>query len=415
MRKLPGQRNEGTDALRVAMLTDYPFSAEDEHLGGIMQSSFRLVAALDRMADIALTVVTISTHVGTRTERRLPGGTLVVYLPFRRGWMHRLNLDFPFIAAGLLREVIRCKAQLVHGQGIPHYILVAIYGGRPHVVTVHGIYRNESQVADLRNSLLHRGWRRLKVAVEWQYMGGIRNLIAITEEVVRIVTTRSPAVRVHPVNNPIDDAFFAITPVPLAGTPIVLCVGMVTYRKGVDYLLEAFERVLAVHPHARLRIAGSLDQEPAYVERLRSQYAQRLSHGAVLFLGSIPQEQLLAEMRGATLLCQPSRAESAPLTIAQAMAAGRPVVASNVGGIPAMVADGQAGYLSNVGDVARLAADMLRLLSDRELARQMGEKGRSPAASRYAAESVAAATAAAYRATLLENSLPTLKAVRRHS
>jgi glycosyltransferase involved in cell wall biosynthesis len=401
------------DALRVAMLTDYPFSAEDEHLGGIMQASLRLVAALDRLDGIALTVVTLSTRVAARVQRQLPGGTRIVYLPFRRGWLHRLNLDFPWIAARLLREVVRCKAQLVHGQGIPHYILVALFGSRPHMVTVHGIYRNESQVADSRNSPLHRVWRRLKVAVEWLYMGRIRNLIAITDEVVRIVTARSPAVRVHPVNNPIDDAFFAITPVPAAGPPVVLCVATITFRKGVDYLLEAFEQVLSVLPEARLRIAGIWDHDPTYGERLRSQYAHRLAREEVLFLGGIPQAQLLQEMQGATLLCLPSRAESAPMTIAQAMAAGRPVVASNVGGIPAMVADEQAGCLSNVGDVAKLAADMVRLLSDRQLAQRMGENGRSRAASRYGSESVAAATVAAYRATLPEGPLPRLRAVRR--
>jgi glycosyltransferase involved in cell wall biosynthesis len=100
------------------------------------------------------------------------------------------------------------------------------------------------------------------------------------------------------------------------------------------------------------------------------------------------------------------------MTIAQAMAAGRPVVASNVGGIPAMVADGQSGFLSDVGDVGKLAADMLRLLGDRELAQRMGENGRARAASRYGSESVAEATLAAYRATLQEAALPRLKAIR---
>jgi glycosyltransferase involved in cell wall biosynthesis len=79
----------------------------------------------------------------------------------------------------------------------------------------------------------------------------------------------------------------------------------------------------------------------------------------------------------------PSRAEGLPLTILEAWAAGLPVVATRVGGIPRLVEDGRTGLLINVGDEEALTAAIGRLLSDSDLARRIADAGRDQAVEHF--------------------------------
>jgi glycosyltransferase involved in cell wall biosynthesis len=83
------------------------------------------------------------------------------------------------------------------------------------------------------------------------------------------------------------------------------------------------------------------------------------------------------------VLLLPSDQESFGLAALEAMACEVPVIASRVGGLPEVVTDGETGYLSPVGDVDKMATDAARLLSDGKLRREMGQRARESAISRY--------------------------------
>jgi len=84
----------------------------------------------------------------------------------------------------------------------------------------------------------------------------------------------------------------------------------------------------------------------------------------------------------------PSEQESFGLAALEAMACEVPVVASRVGGLPEVVDDGETGFLSAVGDVDKMAADAVRLLTDKKLRREMGKRARASAISRYSTDLV---------------------------
>lgn len=363
-----------------------------------MQASFRLVTALDRLRDprVELMVVCVTPRVDSRQERVLEGGTRVVFIPQPGGLTDRALFGYPAVARALAFESARFGADLIHAQGTAKYIYAATHFRLPHIVTIHGIYQNEMKVVRSKLGVGGRVARFVKIRLERHYVSCIRELIAITEEVEQFVRSRSRNVRVHRIDNPIDDAFFSVPALQADARPVILFVAAITFRKGLDYLLQAFESVVGKHPDAQLRIAGIWDWDPSYVQSLKDAYRHRIESGHVAFLGGISQEQLVSEMAGAVVLCLPSRAESAPMVISQAMAAARPVVASRVGGIPAMIRDGLSGSLVEVGDVSGLAASLNALLEDGARARSMGEAGRADAQQRYASESVARQTVKAY-------------------
>jgi glycosyltransferase involved in cell wall biosynthesis len=113
-------------------------------------------------------------------------------------------------------------------------------------------------------------------------------------------------------------------------------------------------------------------------------------------LGFVPHEELERLYGRAAIVVLPSYREGLPLCVLEAMAHGRPVVASAVGGIPELVEDGVTGLLVEPGDVAGLRAALERLLADSALRKRMGREARARVAERCSWERVTAATVAAY-------------------
>src|SRR5258705_4732124 len=99
------------------------------------------------------------------------------------------------------------------------------------------------------------------------------------------------------------------------------------------------------------------------------------------FVGKQPK--IVDYLSASDVLLLPSEQESFGLAALEAMACEVPVVASRVGGIPEVVTDGETGFLSEVGDVDKMADDAAKLLSDPTLRREMGKRARESAISRY--------------------------------
>ena len=100
-----------------------------------------------------------------------------------------------------------------------------------------------------------------------------------------------------------------------------------------------------------------------------------------VFVGKQPK--IVDYLSASDVLLLPSEQESFGLAALEAMACEVPVVASRVGGVPEVVTDGETGFLSEVGDVEKMANDTTRLLVDERSRREMGRRARESAVSRY--------------------------------
>jgi glycosyltransferase involved in cell wall biosynthesis len=166
---------------------------------------------------------------------------------------------------------------------------------------------------------------------------------------------------------------------PVASGPrgaVVGVVGRLVPEKGVDVFLQAAVLVLAVVPHARFLVVGEGPMR-ADLERRATNLgiADRVTFTG--FRGDAPQ--IIAEL---DILAVPSRSDGSPLVVCEAMAAGIPVVASRVGGLPDLVADGRTGLLVGPGQAEELARAMVSLLLDPAAADEFGGHAREVAGTR---------------------------------
>ena len=142
-------------------------------------------------------------------------------------------------------------------------------------------------------------------------------------------------------------------------------------QKGLDILLRAFAEVKRTNAGIALVLIG----RPGGAESGLRTLALDLGIAKdVLFFESVPHAQVGLYLEHAKAFCLPSRAEAFGIAILEAGAYRLPVVASRVGGIPEIVIDEETGLLTEPEDVAALAAALGRVLRDRELARDLGER-----------------------------------------
>jgi glycosyltransferase involved in cell wall biosynthesis len=172
------------------------------------------------------------------------------------------------------------------------------------------------------------------------------------------------------------------------GEPVVLSVGSMYSpeddRKGFAVLIDAFERVVRRSvPGARLVIVGKT--------------FGLAEAGGVSVLDGVGRDDLRRWYAAASVFTLPSLGDHAPLAVLEAMAAGSPVVATRVGGIPEEVEADATGLLVPPRDAPALGAALTRLLKDRDLARAMGAAGRRRALERFGRGRAWAAHADLYR------------------
>jgi glycosyltransferase involved in cell wall biosynthesis len=187
-------------------------------------------------------------------------------------------------------------------------------------------------------------------------------ITCLDPDVAELVGRLAPDARVEIVPNPVP--LYSAMPPADQTAEVVLFAGEIGTRKGADILCRAWEMVARQRPKARCILAGPrTDLQIADLERLEIR-------------PPVGSEQMVELLATARVVALPSRAEGMPMTLTEAMSAGRPFVATPVGGIPEL-ASGGGGVLVPVGDVETLASRLIEFLAEPALARRCGDQGRS--------------------------------------
>ncbi len=277
---------------------------------------------------------------------------------------------------------------LIH---VPPYGPAALTKGSrvPIILTVHTLMRQRvpplnplAPVHDRLWSLFER--RALRMANETIVVSP-----HLESEVAKI-SGRPPTF----IPNGVDAAWFGLD--SQASDPqSLLCVGRVQPVKGYRHLLQSL--ALVQSPWSLTIIGGHYDR--FYLRELKELEGSLGLRGRIRWLGEVPFSQLLEEMRKASIFVLPSEEESMPIALLEAMAAGKAVIATRVGGIPWILQNDDHGLLVNFGDRDGLATGIDSLLNEPTECRHLSRQARHRAAD-FSWEEVAQKTLAVYRSAL---------------
>ncbi len=320
-----------------------------------------------------------------------------------QGKLASIRTAVQFIHSGEAAEkmyalVRKTRPDIVHCHNIYHQLTPSIIGaakegGAKVVLTLHDykpvcpVYnrlRQDAPCSDcldgrFSNVLRHKcaggslGKSALLFAeaVVQRWMGNYEKVdafIAPSRFMAESIAHRVPDSRTRLLYNGVDlDALQPST----ADAGYVLYLGRLSAEKGVATLLKAHANSQAKWP---LHIAGTGPLE----EVLKQQFP------LATFLGHVSGGQLKQVMDGASVVVVPSEwYENCPMSVLEAMAYGKPVVGSRMGGIPELVVDGQTGLLFDAGDTYSLQAQLDRLMSEPDLRRRLGEQARQRVESEF--------------------------------
>ena len=289
--------------------------------------------------------------------------------------------------------------------------LAALLHDVPHVVTAHSLEPRRPWKAEQ----LGGGYRISSWAERTAYLAADA-VIAVSDgmraDVLECYPELDPG-RVHVVRNGIDTELYR----PVEQTdvlerfgvdpdrPAVVFVGRITRQKGVPHLLAAAHEVA---PEAQLVLCAGAPDTVELGELTESEVARLRSErdGVVWISEMLPREDVVQLLTHSTVFVCPSIYEPLGIVNLEAMACGTPVVASAVGGIPEVVADGETGILVDYDEAepdafeAGLAAGINRLIRDPDEAAAMGRAGRERVVREFGWDTVAAETVDLYETVL---------------
>lgn len=182
-------------------------------------------------------------------------------------------------------------------------------------------------------------------------------------------------------------------------TVLGVSIGSLVKEKNYNDLIEAITLVKKVGGNGKFLIVG--DGSPEAVQLLKTQIKSRGLADCVFYLGY--RKDIPRILLGSDFLILSSISEAFPMVSLEAMVAGKPVVATNCGGVSEMISEGESGFLVPVSDPGALSKKILYMLTNRDRMKSMGKKALEEVSRRYSAKKYAAQFEELYKTTLIDS------------
>ena len=360
--------------MRIAILT----TDTREATVGCTDQQPRLGIAPQALLQGFVLLPEVEVHVISCLKERLPSPERIAPNIFyhglavsKTGW---LRTGYQGCIRSIRRQLQKIQPDIVHGQGTERYCAIsAAFSGFPNVVTIHGNMRLIAQVNHARPFSFH--W--LAARLENFTLPRTDGVVCISRYTCEAVKTLARRTWIEP--NAVDAGFFDVQAAPVADTaPVILCVGTVCRRKNQNNFIRALDQLAAQKKFKVVFLgepdAGDYGREFSQLVRERPW----CEYG-----GHANREQLKARLKAASLLALPTWEDNCPMVVLEAMAAGVPVLASNVGGVPDLITDKKNGLFCNPHRPESFSAGVARLLNNPTFAQQLAATAKVEAQLRF--------------------------------
>jgi glycosyltransferase involved in cell wall biosynthesis len=222
--------------------------------------------------------------------------------------------------------------------------------------------------------------------------GGVVCITRYTQEAVRDLARRTWVVP-----NAVDSSFFEIHARPPAEKPPrILCVGYISLRKNQNAFIRALDPLAQQRPF-EIMFVGQTGADPAYDAEFLGLVRER---PWCVYGGFADREKLKTHLRDTTLLALPSLEDNCPMVVLEAMAAGVPVVAARVGGVPELMEEGRTGFFCDPLDASSMRQAVERVLVQSAQAQALAAHARQQARGRFHPKAIAQRHVEIYREVL---------------
>lgn len=372
--------------MRVVLVSRFPVDP-DKPKGGVETATVGLARALVAEGISDLHVVTLEQGLQADVVQEVHEGIQVHRLP-------RSSVPM-FIDVFIGPSQRRLKSYLQTLQpDVVHFQETWGFGAHrypfPSVFTLHGFDSLNLPTEHARGAAI-----RSKI---WQWaekrgMSRQRYVVSIAPY-VRAQMEPFTNAKIYDIWNSLDARYFELPRSPVPDR--VLFLGWINARKNPLTLVKAVGLLGDKVPGLHVQLCGA-ESDPSYAQALKAEINRLQLQGKVALLGSLSQTQVKERLTEASVLVLPALQENAPMVIAEAMAAGVPVIASNLCGIPDMVTHEHSGYLlDDPMDPQELADALAHVLGDEAVRERMVEAAKREAFLMFHPSEVAKATIAVY-------------------
>jgi glycosyltransferase involved in cell wall biosynthesis len=279
------------------------------------------------------------------------------------------------------RKLLQIKPDIVHGQGTElDCALDAVFSGFPNIITIHGNLRLIAQLGGARPFTFM--W--LAARLERLTLPRSQGVICITRYTRDAVADLAQRTWILP--NAVESPFFEVNAQPPSGeVPKILCVGDICARKNQNAFILALDGLAKKCKFQLVFLGAGRPNDPYLIE------FQHLleSRPWCTRNGFVGREQLRSHLRQAALLALPSLEDNCPMVVLEAMAAGVPVVAARVGGVPDLIEENQTGLFCDPLEGSSISAAMEWVLSNPSAAAEMAGRAKLSARARFHPEIIA--------------------------
>lgn len=380
------------------------------HYGGPV-SVLKQIARQQRQSGVDVRIFTTCADYPSGTYKTPGWGTLENSdVPVFYGRVDVAPLKVSFSFARELKQALR-EADVVHIHGMyrfpPSYAAYAARRAKkPYVIRPFGSLDPYIHARSSRSVMLKRMYESL---IDFPNLRKADAIQFTAEEEKRRASFVKLRNRQVVIPNPLDGSRFETLPARgamrarwglAADVPVVLFLGRIHPRKGLDLLVEAFRHVRAEVPEARLVIVGP--ENDGYGAGLRGKVAQAGLAEAIHFCGPLNQTEVIQAYVDADIFALPSYTENFGMTVVEAMATGLPVVISDQVNISDQILADRAGLVTRC-DATEVAQALLKLLAEPALRTELVERARETVKRRYELKAVSDALLEEYR-TIVQTS-----------